>query len=643
MWPGDGVPVVGLGCMRLSTDPGRDEARGIAVLHAAFDAGVNLLDTADAYCHDEHDTGHNERLIARAIASWRGDRSRIRVATKGGLTRPRGAWMPDGRARHLVEAAEASRRALGVEGIDLYQLHAPDPRVPLSTSVRALDALKRDGVIAAIGLSNVTVGQIEEARRITEIASVQVELSPWQDAAILGGVADYCATHDILLLAYRPVGGPQRRKRAIADTTIAAVALRHGATPFEIAIAWLRDLSRVIVPIPGPSRVETVHSIACAYAITLTDEDRAQLDERFPAGRILRRSQRRSPPDGPPQGPLAERPPVERQDAVVDTASDTVVGTAVGAAAVGVATADVDIVLIMGLPGAGKSTLAATYVAQGYTRLNRDEAGGTLAGLLPALDRAIADGSTRIVLDNTYVSRRSRAAVIEAARQRGLLARCVWLATSVEDAQVNAVTRLLSQNAPFDTKAFRPNVQFRYQRELEPPDAVEGFTRIDVVPFERRRDPSFTNRALILWGDEILWRSRSDQGQRTLTSADDLEALADRGALLRRYRDEGWLVLGMSWRPEIADGTLSADTARAAFTRMQSDLGIAIEIDYCPHGAGPPTCWCRKPLPGLGVQFIRRHRLDAGQCLYVGAGPQDPGFARRLGFQYRDANDFFPS
>jgi aryl-alcohol dehydrogenase-like predicted oxidoreductase len=612
MWPDDEVPLAGIGCMRLSTDPDRDDARGIAVLHAAFDAGITLLDTADAYCHDEHDTGHNERLVARALASWPGDRSRIRVATKGGLTRPHGAWMPDGRARHLVAAAEASRRALGVDRIDLYQLHAPDPRVPLSTSVRALDALKRDGVIDAIGLSNVTVGQIEEARRITGIASVQVELSPWQDAAILGGVADYCATHEILLLAYRPVGGPQRRKRVLADPVVATVARRHGASPFDIAIAWLRDLSPVIVPIPGPSRVETVRSIARAYAVTLTDEDRAQLDERFASGRMMRRSQR----------PRQRSTPSERQDvAVAPVASDT------------------DIVLIMGLPGAGKSTLAATFVAQGYTRLNRDETGGTLAGLLPALERAITADSSRIILDNTYPSRRSRAAVIEAVRQRGLSVRCLWLATSVEDAQVNAVTRLLARNEALDSEAFRPNVQFRYQRELEPPDAVEGFTRIDVVPFERRHDPSFTNRALIVWGDDILWRSRS--GQRTLTSADDLEALADRGLLLRRYRDEGWLVLGLSWRPEIVGGGLSADAVRAAFTRLQHDLGVAIEIDYCPHAAGPPTCWCRKPLPGLGVQFIHRHRLDPAQCIYVGAGGQDPGFARRLGFQYRDASIFF--
>jgi histidinol phosphatase-like enzyme len=113
--------------------------------------------------------------------------------------------------------------------------------------------------------------------------------------------------------------------------------------------------------------------------------------------------------------------------------------------------------------------------------------------------------------------------------------------------------------------------------------------------------------------------------------------------LLRRYRDEGWLILGMSWRPEIAGGMIADEAVRAAFTRMQAELGVAIDIEYCPHAAGPPTCWCRKPLPGLGVRFIQRHRLDASRCVYVGAGAQDPGFARRLGFPHREASDFTAS
>src|SRR6185503_5836352 len=160
--------------MRLSTAAIRDEERAIAVIHAALDAGATLLDTADAYCHDDRDTGHNERLIARALATRNGDRARITVATKGGMRRPKGAWVPDGRAKHLREACEASRRALGVEKVDLYKLHVGDPKTAIETSVRALAALQRDGVIAEVGLCNVTVTDIERARAITPIASVQV-------------------------------------------------------------------------------------------------------------------------------------------------------------------------------------------------------------------------------------------------------------------------------------------------------------------------------------------------------------------------------------------------------------------------------------------------------------------------------------
>ena len=112
------------------------------MIHAALDAGVRLLDTADAYARDASEMGHNERLIARALRSWSGDGRTVVVATKGGMTRPGGLWITDGRARHLADACRASREALGVERIQLYQLHAPDPRTPLATSVRALEDLQ---------------------------------------------------------------------------------------------------------------------------------------------------------------------------------------------------------------------------------------------------------------------------------------------------------------------------------------------------------------------------------------------------------------------------------------------------------------------------------------------------------------------
>ena len=601
--------------MRLSTTAERDDEHSVAVLRAALDAGVTLLDTADAYCLDERDTGHNERLIARALAGWNGDRSRIVVATKGGLTRPQGRWIADGRASHLIAACEASRRALGVDRIDLYQLHAPDPRVPLATSVRALASLKRDGLVAHIGLCNVTVGQIEEARRIADIDAVQVELSIWNDDNLLSGVAAYCVANGIRLLAHTPLGGARRARRRKSDKLLAELAAGHGVAAADIALAWLMDLSSVIVPIPGATRIDTATALGRLQTLRLTDADRVRLDSRCPAGRLVRE---------PAAG------------AGSDTVSDP--GSA-------------EVVLVMGLPAAGKSTIAQTFVAKGYERLNRDAAGGSLRDLLPRFETLRQSGASRIVLDNTYVSRKSRAAVIQAAARAGLSVRCLWLQTSVEDAQVNAVGRMLSkygkllspedmrQAVRTDVSAFGPAVQFRYERSLEPPDPAEGFAAIDTVPFERRRDSSARNRALILWCDGVLARSRS--GQRAPASPDDVEVVAGRGDMLRRYAEEGWPLLGLAWRPEIAEEKLSVEEADAGFARMISALGVPIDVKYCPHGGGPPVCWCRKPLPGLGAVFIREYQLDPAQCIYVGQGHQDAAFARRLGFQYREADAFF--
>jgi aryl-alcohol dehydrogenase-like predicted oxidoreductase/histidinol phosphatase-like enzyme/predicted kinase len=603
-----------MGCMRLSTEPGRDEARAIATLHAALDAGVTLLDTADAYGIDAADAGHNERLIARALATWPGDRARIAVATKGGLTRPAGAWVADGRARHLRAACQASCRALGVERLDLYQLHAPDPRTSFATSVRALAGLARDGLVQAIGLSNVRVGQIEEARRIAEIAAVQVELSLWQDANIQNGVVPYCLAHGIRLLAYRPLGGLRHGHRLSADPILADIAERHDATPAEIALAWLAGLSDLIVPLPGATRPESARSIGRARDISLSARDQTVLEERFPAGMAWRRR---------------ARAPGRRATAVPKG----------------------EIVLVMGLPAAGKSTIARNLAAEGYHRLNRDETGGSLSDLVPRLDRLIASGTTRLVLDNTYMSRRARAEVIDAGRAHDVPVRCIWLATGIEDSQVNAASRMVAsygrllspdemrRTAKRDPSVFPPGVQFRYQRELEPPDRSEGFASIEVRAFERQADPLFTERAAIVWCDGVLMRSRS--GRRVPASAADVEVLPGYGDILRRYRDERWLLLGLSWQPEVEQGGSSVEAVAATLARAQELLGVSIEVEYCPHAAGPPACWCRKPLPGLGALFVRRHRLDPSRCLYVGTGAQDPGFARRLGFQYQDARVFF--
>src|SRR5215210_4228593 len=166
---------IGLGGMPMSLEGRPPEERSIRTIHAALDAGVNLIDTADAYSRDDSDVGHNERLIAKAL---RGRRDEVIVATKGGHTRtPGGGWELDGTREHLRAACEASLRALETDRIDLYQYHRPDPRVPYAESIGAIKELQDEGKVRWIGLSNANTEQIEESLRIADIVSVQNQLS----------------------------------------------------------------------------------------------------------------------------------------------------------------------------------------------------------------------------------------------------------------------------------------------------------------------------------------------------------------------------------------------------------------------------------------------------------------------------------
>ncbi len=273
---GPGAPPVsrvGFGGMPLSIDGRPDEAQGIRVLHAALDHGVTLIDTADVYCLDDGDIGHNERLIAKALATWSGDRSGVIVATKGGLKRPGGRWERDARPKHLRHACERSLRALGVERIDLVQLHAPDPTVPLLESVGALADLQREGKVRWIGLSNVSVHDIVRAGTIATVVTVQNRLSPFFREAIGAGVVAHCAEHGIGFLAYSPVGGGRLNRKLPGHAVLQSIAQRTSLSPHAVVLAWVLARGETVIPIPGARTVEHALDSLTADDATLGPDD----------------------------------------------------------------------------------------------------------------------------------------------------------------------------------------------------------------------------------------------------------------------------------------------------------------------------------------------------------------------------------
>ncbi|GAA2750372.1 aldo/keto reductase [Amnibacterium kyonggiense] len=274
------VAAIGLGAMPMSIEGRPDEARSIATIHAALDAGVTLIDTADSYHLLAGEVGHNERLIARALETYEGDKEDVLVATKGGHLRPGdGSWTQDGSASHLIEAAEASREALGVEAIDLYQFHRPDPRVKFAESVGALVHLLDTGVIRMAGLSNVTVDQIEEAQEITDgrIVSVQNQFSPAFRSSLPELRA--CAELGIAFLPYSPLGGiGSAADLGKVNAAFQRIADDRGVSPQQVALAWELSLAPVVIPIPGASRPETIRDSAAAAELHLTEEELASLN-----------------------------------------------------------------------------------------------------------------------------------------------------------------------------------------------------------------------------------------------------------------------------------------------------------------------------------------------------------------------------
>ena len=269
------VSAIGLGGMPMSIEGRPDRERSITTIHAALDAGVTLIDTADAYHLHADEVGHNEELIAEALRTWHGDSSAVLVATKGGHLRPGdGSWTLNGRPEYLKQAAQESARRLGVEAIGLYQFHRPDPDVPYEESVGALADLLDAGTIRLAGISNANPEQIRLAQEVLggRLASVQNQYSPAFRSS--QPELDLCAELGIAFLPWSPLGGIARAGE-LGDrfAPFAEVAQTRGVSPQQVALAWELAQADVVVPIPGASRPASIQDSVLAVDLELTAEE----------------------------------------------------------------------------------------------------------------------------------------------------------------------------------------------------------------------------------------------------------------------------------------------------------------------------------------------------------------------------------
>lgn len=312
---------------------------------------------------------------------------------------------------------------------------------------------------------------------------------------------------------------------------------------------------------------------------------------------------------------------------------------------------DSEIVIVMGYPAAGKTTLMEDFA--GYERLNRDLVGGTLSEIAAELDRRIKSGKKKFVLDNTYGTRASRQEVIAVGLKSKIPVRCCWLQTSIEDAQVNATQRMLSKYGKVlgpiefadkrDPNLYGPVVLFTYKNHFEPPDLSEGFSKVDQIAFKRRSNPAYKGKALIVDFDGTLRDTPEGAKHDYPTKIEEVQIMPGRSAVLKKYKAQGYRLLGASNQSGIAKGELTDADARACFEQTNKLLGVDIEYSYCPHTIGGKgiECYCRKPMPGLLIQFIEKYKLDRAETIFVGDQTTDKTCAARAGVKYVDQKDFF--
>lgn len=307
------------------------------------------------------------------------------------------------------------------------------------------------------------------------------------------------------------------------------------------------------------------------------------------------------------------------------------------------------VTMVVGYPASGKSTLTKDLTAKGAVALNRDTEGGTIAGLLPKMESLLQQGKD-IVLDNLFATIDTRKPFIELAKKHGADIACHLMGTSIEDAQFNVVQRAIGLIGQFPTpeaikaakhtNIFPPTVLFKYKKEFQKPTTEEGFSKVETVKFVRKENPEFTNKALIVDYDGTL-RECIGGNEKFPVIESQIEIKPNRKKILDAYKAKGYLLLGISNQSGVAKGELTEEKARELFDYTNKQLGVDIEYRFCPHQSAPISCYCRKPMNGVGVEFILKHKLRAKDCIMVGDMTTDKTFAARSGFQYVDQAEFF--
>lgn len=306
--------------------------------------------------------------------------------------------------------------------------------------------------------------------------------------------------------------------------------------------------------------------------------------------------------------------------------------------------------MVLGPPASGKSTLTKQLVEkEGMVSLNRDKEGGKIVDLLPKMETLLQDKKS-VVLDNLFPTAEVRAPFIALAKKYGVPIHASVKKTTIEDCTFNFVQRAIGILGAFPDpelvkkakhpNIFPPTVLFKYKKDFQKPTTAEGFDTVVESSFGRQDDPSFTNKAVIVDYDGTLRECINGNDKYPVEIA-QVEMKPNRKAILQAYKDKGYLLLGISNQSGVAKGELTHDRAVELFNHTNQLLGLDIEYRFCPHQSAPISCYCRKPMPGIGVEFIMKYKLSRKDCYFVGDMTTDRTFSQRCGFQYVDQADFF--